>query len=122
MAGLADKRKDCAVFDTFGFGGYTLTGASLHAALEEITDATLKVTALPWGLLKLGAPFSPLLREVLEMRYLWDTPHSIDDAKLREFLPDFVATPLKDALKDALVDRLMPTERQPSCPVAKARA
>lgn len=122
MVGLAEKRAECAVFDTFGFGGYSLTGRELHEALEQIAGYDLKVNSMPWGFLKLVSPFSPMLREVLEMRYLWDTPHTIDDTRLKAFLPEFNPTPLQDALKDALADKLNQPKRRLHCPHAKANA
>ena len=46
--------------------------------------------------------FSPLVREVIEMRYLWDTPHRIDGSALAAALPDFTPTPLSLAMAEVL--------------------
>lgn len=46
--------------------------------------------------------FSPLLREVVEMRYLWNVPHALDGTKLRAALPAFAPTPLAEAMRAVL--------------------
>ena len=48
------------------------------------------------------ALFSPLVREVLEMRYLWEVPHRVDGAPLAAVLPDLTPTPLDEALRHVL--------------------
>jgi hypothetical protein len=61
---------------------------------------------MPWRALRLAAPFWPMGREVLEMRYLWETPHRIDGARLRAALPELRETPLEAALRAAVAPRL----------------
>jgi hypothetical protein len=46
----------------------------------------------------------PLWREILEMRYLWDTPHGLDGRPLSRLLPGFRATPLPTALRASLAE------------------
>ncbi len=46
---------------------------------------------------------SPLVREVLERRYLWQVPHRIDGSKLAAALPAFHATSAQDAIAASLV-------------------
>ena len=46
----------------------------------------------------------PLWREILEMRYLWDTPHGLDGRALARWLPSFRATPLPVALRASLAE------------------
>ena len=36
------------------------------------------------------------------MRYLWDTPHSLDGNLFHRLLPDFRATPVDQALSQAI--------------------
>jgi hypothetical protein len=42
------------------------------------------------------------MREVIEMRYLWDVPHGVDGSKLERAIPNFRATGLNVAIGDAL--------------------
>jgi len=102
MAGLADKRAQFAAFEEFGFGGYAVTGNQLVAAMERAVGQPLKVGGMPWAMLRVVALFNPQVREVLEMRYLWQTPHAIDGAKLAAALPGFRATPFEEAIAVAL--------------------
>lgn len=46
--------------------------------------------------------FSPLIREVVAMRYLWNKPHRLDGTALKTLLPDFKPTPLNVAMQEVL--------------------
>ena len=102
MVGLAGKRDAFAPFASFGFEGFSITGAELQEAVAQAVGHSVKQGRFPWGLLRVLGLFSPLMREVVEMRYLWDTPHRIDGRALREALPDFAPTPLETAMVDVL--------------------
>ena len=97
---LAEKRNTLARFETLGFGGYALTGQQLINAITAQVGRPLKRRKMPWFLLRMISPFSPLMREVLEMRYLWDVPHRVDDRKLRRLLPEWQPTPLAQCMAD----------------------
>ena len=99
---LAEKRYELAAFQDVCFPGYTLTGAELIAATEAAVGNTLTQTSFPWWLLTLIGPFSPLMREVRAMRYLWDRPHQVDGTLFNELLPTFRQTSLSDAIAKAL--------------------
>lgn len=105
-AAVAEKRHDLARFETVGYPGHALTGGELVRALEDITGKSLRVKAIPWPLIKALSLFKPDLKGVVEMSYLWRTPHRIDGARFRELLPDFEATPLKVALTEAVSARI----------------
>lgn len=102
MVGLAEKRGDFDSFEEFGFPGHALTGAELVAAIERVTGRAMTVKSFPWPVIRLLGLAWPMMREVVEMRYLWDTPHAIDGSKLAAALPDFRATPVDTAIADAL--------------------
>ncbi len=103
---LAERRE--AVAASFGdhavlhYAGLTLSGAELQAAFERVLGRPLRRAHFPWPLLRLGAPFSPLLRTLVEMRYLWQRPHQLDDARLRSLLGTLPTTPLDDVVRGAL--------------------
>lgn len=96
---LAARRADLPEFADIGFPGYTLTGAELMDLVEIAAGRRLKRVGLPWFALNLMGLFSPLMREVADMRYLWDRPHRIDGATLAGFLPDFIPTEAGDAVR-----------------------
>jgi len=106
LVALAEKRSEFAMFETFGYPGYALTGDELVASLSRVTGRDLKVGKMPWGMLKMIGAFAPDVKGVVAMSYLWRTPHAIDGSKLQAALPNFQATDLDRALKDAVSDRL----------------
>ncbi len=89
MAELAEKRHTISVFEEFGYRGLAITGSELVKALEVAAGKNLRVKSFPWPIIKIMGLFSKQIHEVLEMRYLWNRPHEIDDTKLRKALPDF---------------------------------
>ena len=105
---VAARRAQLHGFHVYHFPGYAITGAELQRALEAVVGRQLQVASLPWWSLRLAAPFSPMLRAILEMRYLWDRPHRLEDGPLRELIGNLPATPLHAALHASLValDRL----------------
>lgn len=102
MVGLAEIRETLDQFETFCFEGYSLTGAQLIAAIEKSIGRTLKLTTAPWFAMRLIGLFSPLIREVCEMRYLWNVPHQMEGKKLKKALPDWQETPLEVCMKDVV--------------------
>ena len=55
--------------------------------------------------------FNPLLREVVEMHYLWTTPVKLDDTRLRQLLPNLHKTPYSEGIRatiDAMRTRAVP--------------
>jgi len=99
---LAGRRSEFATFEEFGFTGYALTGEDLAMLVQEVVGRPIRVRGFPWAAVRVAALWSPLMREVLEMRYLWDRPHQIDGTKLRNALPGFIATPAEQAIAEAL--------------------
>ena len=43
-----------------------------------------------------------MFRALLEMRYLWQRPHRLDDARLRALLGPVPATPLADVVQQCI--------------------
>lgn len=87
------------------YPGITLTGREMRDHLEAIHGGTLRLKRAPWTLLRAIALGSPLMREVLEMRYLWDTPHQIAPEAFRAVLPDVPITPAREVLRLATQTR-----------------
>ncbi len=102
--GLAERRMDFAPFESFGFPGYSLTGQELVAAIEAAVGEKLKVKPLSWPLITFAGLFSPMMREIAEVSYLWRVPHAIDGTKLHQALPGFLETPFPDAIRQAVRD------------------
>ncbi|MBD1548322.1 NAD-dependent epimerase/dehydratase family protein [Roseibium aggregatum] len=102
MARLAGKRHEISDFEEFGFPGFSLTGRELIAAVEKAAGRSLKVRGMPWPLVRIAGRFSPLMREVTEMAYLWKVPHRVDGSKLAATLPDLPATSLDRVIAEVV--------------------
>jgi len=99
---LAERRTSFDRFEEFGFGGFALTGDALIDLIAQAVGKPMRTRTFPWWFLNVARLWSPLIREVVEMRYAWEKPHAIDDTKLRAALPDFQYTPASVAIADAL--------------------
>jgi len=102
---LAERRADLPAFTDVPFPGYTVSTNDLARRLTRLTGTPLRVKAFPWWLFRATAPVWELAREMAEMRYLYSTPHRLDDCLFNRLLPNFRATPLDDALAEILSTR-----------------
>ncbi len=68
----------------------------------------LRIGQFPWWGLRLAAPFWELGRELMEMRYLYTTPHSLDPAPMARLLPDFRGVDFDTMLRAHLPARPAP--------------
>lgn len=93
---------DLAPVEAFHMRGHQLTGQDLVAGLEAAAGRRLAVRRLPWLALAAAAPFNESLREMQEMRYLWNRPVVLDNAALVAKLGAEPHTPVVDALRSAL--------------------
>ena len=99
---LANIRDTLPDFADISFPGYTMTGTSIAAHLQSILETPVELRRMNWLPLQIAKPFWAMGRSLLEMRYLWNTPHSLDGALFDQLLPQFEATPVEDALRAAI--------------------
>jgi len=99
-AALIERRSELPPFAVFHFAGHNETEATfIHAVRAALGDPDRKVSAFPWGLLHIARPFSAMIRELYDVRYLWSETLTLDDAKLRSFLGSSLSsTPLDEAV------------------------
>jgi len=96
--GLAEIRGQLGQFEDVPFAGHTLTGEDMRAALAGITGRAVKLDFFPWRMMKMLSPFWGLAREMQEMRYLWDTSHSLNGARMTALLPEFTGLEQQEML------------------------
>lgn len=96
-------KTDLGRFESFHMQGHEVTGHELVAALQAAAGRKLTVSRLPWFALAVAAPFNESLREMQEMRYLWNRPVVMANAKLVAKLGAEPRTPLVEGLRAALV-------------------
>ena len=106
IARLAEIERTLPTFDVFHFGGHWLErGRELPEAILRVAGRPANaITSVPWVLYRLATPFVPLLREVMEMRYLWQVPVRLDNRKLAGCIGAEPHTPLDEAVTATLRD------------------
>ncbi len=107
MVELVQVRDTLEPFAAFHMAGHwDADGTQIAAAISRVVvrqgGARPAVRAFPWWLTALAAPFVPTLRELREMRYLWSTPVSQNNAKLLAVLGHEPHTPLDTAIEASL--------------------
>lgn len=105
---LAEKRVDLAIYEDIPFPGHAFTASDLKAALETALGRRLTFVGFPWWFMRIAAPFWELARELQEMRYIWNLPHSLSGTKFRRLLPDFQPTDLTTVLRASLSGAMSP--------------
>lgn len=115
---LAEIRHELPRFADVPFAGYTLSGRDISDGLSAIMDRQVRLTRMNWLPVRLARPFWRVAPHLLEMRYLWDTPHSLDGSLFDDLLPDFHETPLEQALASAIPAPLLNRQIDPDQSVA----
>ena len=109
---VAQERDRLAAFECLHVAGHHVTAQQwLHSftaiAAEQgwLPDAgALRVGRLPWPLLRLAGLVAPTLAALAAMRYLWATPHRLDNHRLRALIGEEPHTPFDQAVRQALAD------------------
>jgi nucleoside-diphosphate-sugar epimerase len=102
-ADLLEKSGDLAPYEVVHFSGTVATPQrAFYAQVAGIAGSPDKVFNMPWWALGVMGLFDGVVRELVKMRYLWDTTVLIDGPRFRELLPDFSATPLDEAIAATL--------------------
>jgi nucleoside-diphosphate-sugar epimerase len=102
IARLVEREADLPAFAVFNHAGHQITGTAMADAIERVAGRKLARKALPWFAMAIVSPFVKMVREMLEMRYLWDHEVLPDNAKLVATLGAEPHTPLDQALRTAL--------------------
>lgn len=103
MIALLDKREELPAFASFHMAGYwDHDGTEFGRAIQRVVAAhgakAPELKAFPWWLIRLVAPFNETLREMMEMRYLWQRAVRMENQRLRKVLGTEPHTPLETAL------------------------
>ncbi|MCR9127484.1 MAG: epimerase [Rhodobacteraceae bacterium] len=99
---LAGIGRDLPTFCDVPFEGYTMSGDQMAAELARVTGRPLRLKRMSWLPLRLAAPVWPMGRSLIEMSYLWNTPHSLSPDRFAALLPGFRPTPPNEALAQAI--------------------
>ena len=105
IARLLNREAELADFDVFHFGGHWFEpGIEMaHAIQRVVGEPHPTIRRFPWVLAFAASPFVTVFREMLELRYLWQRPVRLDNAKLIAFLGAEPHTPIDAAVRATLV-------------------
>ncbi|MCA9568216.1 MAG: NAD(P)H-binding protein, partial [Myxococcales bacterium] len=100
---LAERRAELPAHASFNFAGHVVEGDRFVAAVRAaLGDPDRRTKGFPWMWMHLARPFVPMVRELFEMRYLWEQPVRMDGGRLQAFLGDVPHTPYEQAVAEAL--------------------
>lgn len=104
MMQLVERADGLPTFARFHMEGvFDADGLQLAEAIRRVVgDPRLPIRRFPWLFVRLAAPFVPLFREIMEMRYLWQVPLRMSNRRLVEVLGAEPHTPLDLAVTETL--------------------
>lgn len=107
LSALLARREQLEPFACFHMRGHwDPDGTAMATAIQHVAGHAgikAKVKSFPWWLIFALAPFNTTLREMREMRYLWEQPVQMENAKLIDFLGHEPHTPLIEAVRTTLI-------------------
>lgn len=124
MVALLARRASLAPFARFHFGGYwDADGEGMARAIRQVAvrhGVRARIARFPWWLVRLMAPFHTMMRELLELRYLWREPLRLDNARLLATLGAEPCTPLLEAVEQTLIgQRCLPAPLDGATPASQ---
>lgn len=104
MVQLVERAAELPAFARFHMEGvWDHDGAQLSDTIRRVTGRPwLRTKRFPWWMLWPAAPFVPVFRELLEMRYFWRKPLHMRNDRLVAFLGAEPHTPLDQAVRETL--------------------
>ncbi|MBX9832046.1 MAG: epimerase [Burkholderiaceae bacterium] len=109
---VAQERHRLAAFECLHFAGHLAAAQPwLHSFTAIAAEqgwlpaaGALRVASLPWPLLRVVGLVAPTFAALADMRYLWTTPHRLDNTRLHALIGDEPHTPFDQAVRQALAD------------------
>jgi nucleoside-diphosphate-sugar epimerase len=103
---LAERRAELPAWSVFHFEGHVVDGDTwIEAVRTALGDPDRRVSGFPWLWMQPLRLVVPMVRELFEMRYLWNEPVRMDGGKLRALLGEVPHTPLQEAVTATLSTR-----------------
>lgn len=107
MVELVRRRAELPAFASFHMDGHWDAdgqefGRAIQRTMVRHGHAQPRLKAFPWWLMWMLSPFVATLKELLEMRYLWQQEVRMDNGRLLRFLGHEPHTPLDAAIEATL--------------------
>lgn len=84
------------------YAGISFNFNELESALSDASPARVKLSRFPWPIITIAGLVSPLLKELQEMRYLWEMPLEIENGNSHGWQLSHATTPLNMIAKDLI--------------------
>ena len=117
---LAEQRGTLDRFVDICFEGYTLTAEQMAVSIAKARGHDVRIKEMAWWPLRLAWPLMPDMKHIFEMRYIWNTEHSLDGTKFAALVPDFEETPMIEAFRQATEFVALPKGAKPMLTMAAA--
>ncbi|TPJ68786.1 NAD-dependent epimerase/dehydratase family protein, partial [Mesorhizobium sp. B2-7-1] len=104
FVGLAKNLDKTGYYEAINFPGHAITDLDMKAAAEKALGRKLKLSFMPWWVLRAGSPFVAMWREIVSMSYLRFEAHRLVSTRLEEVIGEIPHTPLDQAVKEAMQD------------------
>ncbi|PBC10850.1 SDR family oxidoreductase [Mesorhizobium sp. WSM3859] len=104
FVGLARNLDKLGFYESINFPGHAITDLDMKASAEKALDRKLKLSFMPWWVLRAGSPFVAMWREIVSMSYLRFEAHRLVSTRLEGVIGEIPHTPLDQAVKEALRD------------------
>jgi nucleoside-diphosphate-sugar epimerase len=104
FVGLAGNLDKLGAYESLNFPGHPVTDLEIRAAAEKALGRSLKMTSMPWWVLRAGSSFVAMWREIVSMSYLRFEAHQLASARLEGIIGAIPHTPLDHAVAEALED------------------
>jgi nucleoside-diphosphate-sugar epimerase len=101
---VAERRKALTSFENFHFSGHWVSHGQIMAAVRAGLGRQMKVMALPWWMLRAMGLINPVMRDICEMRYLWNNEMELVDPRLDALLGQGFTTPFEAAVAATVTD------------------
>lgn len=118
MVRLIECGRPMSGYEVFHFRGHWFErGVEMAESVCRVLGiSNRRIKPFPWWIVKLASPFVNAFHEMLEMRYLWQVPLQLDNAKLRALIGAETHTPLDAALAATLGRSLSAIGHESSMP------
>ncbi|TIV49284.1 MAG: oxidoreductase, partial [Mesorhizobium sp.] len=104
FVGLARNLDKLGSYEAINFPGHAVTDLDIKAAAEKALGRKLKLSFMPWWVLRAGSPFVAMWREIVSMSYLRFEAHRLTSTRLQEIIGEIPHTPLDRAVAEAIQD------------------
>jgi len=101
---VAERRKALASFENFHFAGHWVNHGQVMGAVQAGLGRQMNVMPLPWWMLRAMGLINPVMRDICEMRYLWNNEMELVDPRLDALLGQGFTTPFEAAVAATVTD------------------